>query len=54
MSNCLFHTAEISLYTPREVKGEKENCGHQDGASGKGTCCQDPCLSAAPMGGREN
>lgn len=37
-----------------KLKEKKENCGHQDGASGKGTCCQDPCLSAAPMGGREN
>lgn len=23
MSNCLFHTAEISLYTPREVKEKR-------------------------------
>lgn len=37
-----------------KLKEKKENCGHQDGASGKGTCCQDPCLSAAPTGGREN
>lgn len=50
MSNCLCHIAEISLYTPRAVKGEKKDCGYQDDASGKGTCCQDRLSECSPHG----